>query len=72
MNFLFKLFSEKNEVSCMRVMSMLSLLVGSAVAFYSQYKNCDLGAATPVISIFVGAAFGGKVWQKYAENKDAS
>jgi hypothetical protein len=72
MNFFKKLLSENNEVSCMRLMAIISLFVGSSIAYIALYKNCDLTSSAPTISIFVGAAFGGKIWQKYAEvKKDA-
>lgn len=67
MSFFQKLLSESGDVSCMRLMSLLSLLVGAALALYCLHKGTDIAGATPVISVFVGAAFGGKVWQKYAE-----
>lgn len=46
---------------------MISLFVGASIAYLSIFKGCALDSATPAIGVFVGAAFGGKVWQKYAE-----
>lgn len=45
----------------------MSLFIGGSIAYVSLFENRDLAAASPVIGIFVGAAFGGKVWQKFAE-----
>lgn len=61
------MFSEEAQVSSMRVMSFLSLLAGVGIAFYSFTSGCKVTEATTMVAIFVGAAFGGKVWQKYAE-----
>lgn len=72
MNFIEKLLSEGSDVSCMRLMSILSLLIGAILTFYIVRINYNLSEATPVIGIFVGSAFGGKIWQKTIENKDRS
>lgn len=72
MKFLTALFGENSEVSCMRVMSFLSLLTGASVTFYSIYRGIDLASATPVIGVFVGGAFGGKVAQKFVEGNGKS
>ena len=48
-------------------MSLFSLLTGAVLAFLTLYKGENLNNSATVIGIFVGAAFGGKVWQKYAE-----
>lgn len=69
MSFFSKLFSESGDVSCMRVMAVLSLVFGVFVACYCLHGGHDLANATPTIAVFVGAAFGGKVGQKYLENK---
>lgn len=60
-------FSERGDVSCMRFMAFISLTVGSILALYSLYRGCDLNSTTPLVSVFVGAAFGGKVLQKHTE-----
>ena len=56
------LFSENSEISIMRVMSIISLLIGGFLAL----KGMDASVPT-----FVYAAFGGKAVQKYIEMKDA-
>lgn len=66
MNFIKDMFSESSDVSCMRVMAFLSLLIGAGLSFYTVTKG-TLPGAIPVIAIFVGAAFGGKIGQKYLE-----
>lgn len=64
------MFASKSEVSSMRVMCMFSLGIGSALATYGIVHDRDLSALAVLCSIFVGAAFGGKVGQKFAENKE--
>lgn len=62
------MFSESGEVSQMRVMSMLSLLVGSFLAIYGIEKSTvDYSGLTMLAGLFVGAAFTGKVMQKKVE-----
>ena len=67
-NLLNQLLSESGSISCMRVMSLLSLCVGAFIAIYAEIAEINqLNSALPVVSVFVGAAFGGKAWQKYSE-----
>lgn len=61
MRFLKNLFSEKSDISAMRVMAMISLLIGGYLAFTGKDAS---------VSIFVLAAFGGKFAQKVVETKD--
>lgn len=58
MKFIKELFSESGSVSMMRVMSLISLLMGCYLA--------SVGKDTSV-SIFLSAAFLGKAGQKYFE-----
>jgi hypothetical protein len=67
LNLLIAILKEQSGVSAMRVMSLLSLTTGAIIALIAVYRNCDLNGSVPMVTIFVGAAFGGKVWQKYAE-----
>ena len=52
-----------------RLMSLISLLVASAIAFIGLYKNVDLGSLSTLCGVFLGAGFAGKVTQKFAEIK---
>lgn len=62
------LFSEQSGVSMMRVMSIISLLVGCAVAFVGLNKMpVDYSGISLLVSVFLSAAFGGKVMQKRIE-----
>ena len=58
MKLLKQLFSENSSVSMVRLMSLISLCVGAYLAIRGQ-DSC--------VAIFVGAAFGGKISQKYIE-----
>lgn len=69
MTFLKRMLSEDGDVSAMRIMSFFSLLVASILSFVGIYKKVDLGGLSSLVGIFVGAAFGGKVAQKFAEIK---
>lgn len=57
-SFLKSLFSEKSDISAMRVMAMISLLIGGYLAIIGKDTS---------VSIFVLAAFGGKAIQKGIE-----
>lgn len=51
----------------MRVMSIASLIVGSVIGAYGVYSGKDMNSLSVLCGVFVGAAFGGKVGQKFAE-----
>lgn len=63
MSFLKSLFSEKSDISMMRVMSLISLFIGA----YLAIKGHDVS-----VGVFVYAAFSGKAVQKYIETKDSN
>ena len=64
------LLAEDSRVSMMRLMSLLALLIGAAIAVYGLAVDCDnLAGIAELVAIFVGAAFTGKVAQKFAESK---
>jgi Na+(H+)/acetate symporter ActP len=58
MKLLKALFSEDSSISMVRFMALLSLLIGGYLAIVG--KDAD-------VAIFVGAAFGAKITQKYIE-----
>ena len=70
--FLKSMFSEGSDVSDMRVMAMIALFAGIAVAFYGmvKYPPEQLPNVTVLASMFVGVAFTGKVTQKFAETNN--
>ena len=67
-----ELFSENSSISSMRVMSMISLLIGGGIAVYGVYMAKDLSGLAALVGIFVGSAFGGKLIQKNFETKTIS
>jgi hypothetical protein len=69
MKILKELFSEGSSLSVLRVMALIALLSGTCIAFYGIHEARDLGGIAEVCSVFVGAAFAGKVGQKYLETK---
>ena len=56
-NFFKQLLSDNSTVSMMRFMALSSLIIGATIAFQDK-------TAVAMVSIFVGAAFAGKVTQK--------
>lgn len=69
MNWFKMLFSEEEGVSCMRIMSMLSLFFAFAIAVVSLYLKEDLTKVAILCGVFVGPAFAGKAYQKSLETK---
>lgn len=67
MKFIRDLLSESGSISTVRVMSLASLIVGSSIAIYGVIQGKDLGGVTELVSVFIGAAFAGKVGQKFIE-----
>jgi hypothetical protein len=66
--FLMDLFSENGAISMMRVMSLIALLIGGALAFVGLSKlPVDYSGISILVSVFLSAAFGGKVLQKRIE-----
>ena len=63
------LLSEGSSVSAMRVMAFTSLFTGCFIGIFGVVNKSDLGNITMLASVFVGAAFGGKVLQKTTEIK---
>jgi hypothetical protein len=67
-DFFKQLFSENSGVSMMRVMSILALTAGIGIAFYGMSKlPVDYSGISLLVSVFLSAAFGGKVLQKRIE-----
>lgn len=70
--FLKLLFSDNSDISMMRFMCLVSLFLGGGIACYGISHGQDLNALAILCSVFVGAAFGGKVGQKFAEIRSIS
>lgn len=56
-------------VSSMRLMSFISLGVGSMIAIVGLIMRVNLSELSILSGVFVTSAFGGKALQKFAENK---
>jgi hypothetical protein len=67
LEYLKKLLSESGDASTVRVMSVLSLLVGIGIGLYGVWKGVDFSGIAQVCSVFVGAAFAAKTVSKFAE-----
>lgn len=64
-----ELLDEKSSVSSMRLMSLIALFHACGLAAYGLYTGKDLIGLTALCSVFITAAFTGKVVQKSMENK---
>lgn len=62
-----KLLLNGNDISTMRLMSLLSLLSGIGIAIFGLVKGSNLGELSILVGVFVGAAFTGKTVQAFAE-----
>lgn len=67
--FFMDLLDENSTISSMRFMSITSLFIGGIIAAVGVYRATDFTGIGLLVSIFVGAAFTGKVLQKNAEIK---
>ncbi len=72
MSWLDNLLSEKGTVSTTRVMSLLCCINSIAISIVGLCKPTpDYSGLALLCSVFLGAAFGGKVAQKRLEAKGA-
>lgn len=67
--FIKQLLSESGSISMVRVMSLVSLIIGSIIGLYGISHSKDLSGVAQLCAVFVGSAFAGKVGQKIMENK---
>lgn len=56
-----ELFGESSDISIMRLMSFISLMVGAILAISGHDTS---------VEVFVFAAFGGKALQRFAESRE--
>ena len=69
--FILEMLQEANGgISTTRVMAFYSLIMGSLIALYGLHQGSDLTGLSALCSVFVGAAFAGKVIQRHVEKKD--
>jgi len=64
MNFIKKLLSEDGSISTMRLMSLISLIVGCTIGILGLLRGKDFTGVAAICSVFVVSAFGGKALQK--------
>ena len=65
--FINKLLAEHSDLSAVRFMGILALLIGGIIAAYGLHKGSDLVGLAALVSAFVTPAFAAKVWQKSLE-----
>jgi hypothetical protein len=69
-NLILALLSENSKISSLRLMSLTSLFSAVGMAVYGLYMNRDIGTLAILVGVFVSAAFGGKISQKFIEKKE--
>ena len=68
MSWIKELFSDSGSISLMRVMSLLCCLSAIAIAIIGISKyNVDYSGVSLLVSSFLTAAMGGKIFQKRIE-----
>lgn len=67
MNYLKELLSDVGNASMTRFMSLLCILAAISISIVTVCKNQSLDSAVGLVSVFLAAGFGGKVFQKHAE-----
>lgn len=81
LKFISDMLSERGKTSSMRVMGFIALFFGGMIGLYgthrafsvmtsgSELNQCLIGLSI-LCGVFVGAAVGGKAWQKRTELKN--
>lgn len=67
--FIKALLSDCGSVSTMRLMSIIALLVGSAVGVIGVLKGKELGGVAEICAVFITSAFAAKTAQKHIEKR---
>jgi hypothetical protein len=67
--FIISMLKEGDQISCGRVLSLLSLIIGAVIAILGLYLDKDLNALSVLVGVFVGSGMLGKVGQKFAERE---
>ena len=66
-SFLKSCLSQDSSVSSMRIMSFIALFAAIGVTAYGMYRAFNLTELSLLVGVFIGAAFGGKAYQKKIE-----
>lgn len=72
MKLLREILSDKSDVSCMRLMSIIALILAGWIAIRGLETHADLPGLAMLCGVFLGTAFTGKVTQKYIESKGSA
>ena len=67
MKFLREILSNKSDVSSMRLMAIIALLLAGYIAIRGLETHADLSGLSMLCGAFLAAAFGGKAIQKNIE-----
>ena len=58
---------DNGNLSAVRIGFMLCILTACIIGVYGVYKDSDLLTLAGLVGTYLGAAYGGKVWQKKSE-----
>ena len=64
-----ELLDERSTISTMRLMSLISMTWACVLSGYGVYAGKDLMSLCALVSVFITAAFGGKITQKFIEKR---
>jgi len=67
-----ELLSDAGSTSMTRFLSLVCVFSAVSISLTVVYKGQPLDSAVGLVSVFLAAAFGGKVAQKFAEKNDVS
>lgn len=68
-SFFTQLLSETSDLSMTRFLSFVCILSACLVSIVCLYRQQPADSVVGLVSVFLGAGFGGKVVQKFAEKK---
>lgn len=64
------LLSDQGDLSMTRFMSLTCVAAALVISIVCLYRGQPADSVVGLVSVFLGAAFGGKVAQRFAESKE--
>lgn len=64
-----QLLSETSDLSMTRFLSFICILSACLISIVCLYRQQPADSVVGLVSVFLGAGFGGKIIQKFAEKK---
>jgi len=69
MNIMMRLLNERDSLSMMRFLCLISMIIAGLIAFIGLIRGSDLVGLSALCGVFITAAIGGKAVQKNIEIK---